>query len=300
MSGAVTRPGVDVVVPFVGSAENLAGLLRQLEHLPIGAGDTLTIADNRRGAPPAPADPPNGVRLLRAPDRPSSYHARNRGAAGGAGEWILFIDADVEPPADLLDRYFGEPPGERTAVLAGAVDDEEVHAGRRPALAARYAMLQGAMSQRNTLSKGCWGYAQTANCAVRRSAFEAVGGFREDVRSGGDADLCFRLREAGWELEPRDAAAVVHHARRTLRDLLRQRARHGSGAAWLEREHPGSFPPKRWPGLIKWTLESEAGAATALARGHRDDAVLGAVDPLCVLAFELGRRVSNSVPAARA
>ena len=48
------------------------------------------------------------------------------------------------------------------------------------------------MSQRNTLT-GVRPYAQTAHCAVRRSAFEAVGGFREDIRSGGDADLCFRL-----------------------------------------------------------------------------------------------------------
>jgi GT2 family glycosyltransferase len=115
------------------------------------------------------------------------------------------------------------------------------------------------------------------------------------VRSGGDADLCFRLRAAGWELEPRDGAAVVHRSRRTMRKLLRQRARHGSGAGWLDREHPGSFPRARRLGLAKWTVESFAAAAVARVRGRRDDALVGIVEPLWVWAFEIGRSFSNEV-----
>ncbi len=106
------------------------------------------------------------------------------------------------------------------------------------------------MSQANTLGAGHWAYVQTANCAIRRSAFEQVGGFCDEVRSGGDADICFRLRDAGWAIEPRERALVVHSSRRTLGKLLRQRARMGAGAAWLDQRHPGSFPPAAglgWP-----------------------------------------------------
>jgi hypothetical protein len=76
---------------------------------------------------------------------------------------------------------------------------------------------------------------------------------------------------------------------------VRQRARHGSGAAWLARRHPGSFPRARWLGLAKWTVTSLAGASLARARGRRDDAVVAAVEPLLKWAFELGRLFPNEV-----
>jgi glycosyltransferase involved in cell wall biosynthesis len=291
----LARPAVDVVVPFAGSGDELLRVSERLECLDLGAADTLTIVDNR---PPGAAEARlTGVRsrLVRAPERQSSYHARNRGAAGGGGEWIVFLDADVTPPAELLDLYFEQAPAERTAVLAGGVLDEPLEGDSGSTAAARYAVLRDWMSQENSLGAGRWAYAQTANCAVRRRAFEAVGGFTSNLRSGGDGDLCFRLRAAGWELESRDRARVVHRSRRRLGAMLRQRARHGSGAAWLNRAHPGSFPRRNWPGLAKWTLQSFGSASLHALRGRRDDALLAVVDPLEQWAFEIGRLAPNEV-----
>lgn len=283
------RPGVDVVVPFAGSAAALGELVARMAALALEPGDTLTIVDNR----PAGAERVDGV--LRAPERQSSYFARNAGAGKGSNPWLLFLDADVEPASDLLERYFEVPPSEQTAVLAGGVTDERVDSAARAPMAARYVVLRASMSQANTLLDGPWSYAQTANCAIRRSAFEAVGGFCDRVRSGGDADICFRLRAAGWEIEPRERAMVVHRSRTSLRKLLRQQARHGSGAAWLSREHPGSFAPAPWPGLAKWTVESMGRAAADAARGRGDAALVTALDPLVKWAFELGRLFRNEV-----
>ena len=78
----------------------------------------------------------------------------------------------------------------------------------------------------------------TANCAIRRAAFDEVGGFVETIRSGGDADICFRIRAKGWDIEPRDHAVATHLNRETLKQLVRQSMRHGSGAAWLETMYP--------------------------------------------------------------
>lgn len=114
-------------------------------------------------------------------------YARNRGAAIGEAEWIVFFDADVVPAANLLALLFDPHPDERSALLAGGVVDEPIPADGPPA--ARYAYIRTAMSQENTFSFGSWAFAPTANAALRRTAFEAVGGFREGLRAAEDADL---------------------------------------------------------------------------------------------------------------
>jgi GT2 family glycosyltransferase len=159
--------------------------------------------------------------------------------------------------------------------------------------ASRYAYLKSSMSQEITLANESWPFAQTANAAVRRAAFDDVGGFDDSVRSGGDADLCFRLRAAGWALERRAEAAVVHRNRATIPRMLAQRARHGAGAAWLSKRWPGALPRRRWPGLAWWSAKRAAHGLVAAARTDRDEALLGLLDGPAVWAFELGRLIPN-------
>jgi glycosyltransferase involved in cell wall biosynthesis len=277
----VTRPAVDVVIPVAG---DVAGVVARARGLTLGTGDTLTVVDNRG----AGVDEPE---VLVADAVRSSYFARNAGALRGSAPWLLFLDADVHAPPDLLDRMFSSEPAERTAVLAGAVIDEP--AGSGAPIALRYAELNRSMSQEVTLAHGRWAFAQTASCAVRRAAFEAAGGFREDVRSGGDADLCWRLVAAGWEIERRPGAAVVHRNRASVAAMLGQRFRHGSGAGWLAREHPGALPARSRPGLAWWSARRAFAGLAAAAHGDRDGAIRGLLDGPAVWAFELGRLAPN-------
>jgi cellulose synthase/poly-beta-1,6-N-acetylglucosamine synthase-like glycosyltransferase len=280
----VTRPAVDVVIPVAGDAELVAEVLARARTLKLGGADSLTVVDNR-GVGVADPD------VLVASKVRTSYFARNAGARRGSAPWLLFLDADVHAAPDLIERMFSEAPAERSAVLAGAVIDEPAGAGAPVAL--RYAELNRSMSQEVTLAHGRWAFAQTASCAVRREAFEAAGGFRDDVRSGGDADLCWRLVAAGWEMERRPGAAVVHRNRASVAALLGQRFRHGSGAGWLAREHPGALPARRWPGLAWWSARRSFAGLAAMARGDRDGAIRGLLDGPAVWAFELGRLAPN-------
>ena len=288
------RPAVDVVVPFLGPPAELAELAGRLSQLQLAPGDTLTVADNR---PDAPLRPPGGAaRVIAAPELQTPAFARNRGAAAGSAEWVVFLDSDTVPPADLVDRYFTRPPRPRTGLLAGGITDEPPQHNRRDTAAARWAHLSASMHQDSTLGLGRWAFAQTANCAVRREAFDAVGGFRDELRACEDADLCYRLGAAGWDIERRDSARVVHLSRRTVRALLRQQLVHGAGIGWLERQYPGAAPPHSWPGFLLWGLRSSAPALIRAVRARdRDAALVALLNPVVAWTRELGRRRPNIV-----
>jgi mycofactocin glycosyltransferase len=282
------RPTVDVVVPFAGSGDELAATLARLEELRLGAGDWVVVADNR---PDARDRRLGGIEVVAAAGERSPGFARNRGAAAGSGEWLVFLDADVVPGEELLDRYFDPPPGERTAVLAGGLRSAPLDSGA-PA-AARYAAEHRFLDAGHALDLGRWAFAQTANCAVRRAAFVEVGGFREGIRAGEDADLCWRLAAAGWKLEPRAEAAALHLPRSTTRALLGQMYVHGAAATWLERSWPGSMPARSRPGLALHGARRVAAGLGALARGDRDAASLQLLDAAVIAAYETGRLRSN-------
>jgi glycosyltransferase involved in cell wall biosynthesis len=150
-----SRGPIDVVVPFFGSDEALAGLVARLSALQLGTRDSVIVVDNRPD--PANVDRRVGdVRVAAAPARQSSYHARNVGAGAGDGEWIVFLDADVEPASDLVQRYFESNPGADCGMLAGAIIDGPPREGSSRGPAARYAIRRSSMTQDNTLRGGRW------------------------------------------------------------------------------------------------------------------------------------------------
>lgn len=284
-----------MVVPFRGAPAELQALRASLARLHTRAGDSVVVVDNTPGRAASDEARAGPVAVVHAAAIAAPSYARNRGAEQGSADWLVFIDADVVAPKDLLDAYFDPPPHESTALLAGGVVDEPVDAGG-PAVA-RYAHLRRFMSQEDTFRFGDWGYPKTANAACRRAAFEAVGGFRDDIRAGEDADLTFRVRAAGWGLERREGASVVHRNRRTARAFTAQKLCHGAGAAWLDREYPGAFPPRRRPGLVWWGIRHAAtGLAAAARERDRDKALWALFEPLEHLAHEFGRSLPNERP----
>jgi hypothetical protein len=246
----------------------------------------VIVADNR---PVGCAFDAPAARVIVASGTRTPAFARNQGVHYASCEWIVFIDADTIPEPALLDQYFATPPEPTTAVLAGRIDDVVSESGIAP----RHSAARAHMDERTTLERRGRSYAQTANCAVRRDAFDAAGGFDDHARAGEDADLCFRLAAAGWGIEHRPGARVGHRPRATVGGLLAQLARHGSGAAWLNRRYPGEFPGQGTRAVAARTARGSGAALAALARGDRDAAALSALDALAACAYEAGRLLPN-------
>ena len=164
----------------------------------------------------------------------SASHARNAGAAAASNDWILFLDSDVIAPADLLDRFFAEPIGERV----GAVTGDIAGIPDTRTLAARYGTARNFLGQRSHVNNPVRPRASSANLLVRRAAFEQVGGYTEGIWAGEDTDFTWRLQDAGWTLGFNERAVVQHAYRETLRELGRQWRGYAAGARWLSRALP--------------------------------------------------------------
>jgi cellulose synthase/poly-beta-1,6-N-acetylglucosamine synthase-like glycosyltransferase len=228
---SIDRPNVSVVVPFAGDHAGAAAALELLRSLELHAGDERILADNCGAVEPAQVD----VTVVRATAERSPAHARNTGARAAHNPWILFLDADVVPPADLVDRFFSAPIDDRVGAITGDI------AGfvGRPTLAARYGASRNFLGQRSHLANPYKPRASSANLLVRRAAFTAVDGYVEGVRAGEDTDFTWRLQAAGWTLEFRPEAVVAHQYRESLAELRRQWRGYAAGARWLESRWPG-------------------------------------------------------------
>jgi mycofactocin glycosyltransferase len=241
----VSRPAVSVVVPFAGTREDALTLFSMLHELTTGPDDELIVADNSGTTPPVAAallSDRAGLRTVRASGEASAAHSRNVGAVTVENDWILFLDADVVAPSDLLDRFFAEPIGERVGAITGdiaGIPDTRT-------LAARYGTARNFLGQRSHVSNPVRPRASSANLLVRRAAFEQVGGYTEGIWAGEDTDFTWRLQAAGWTLAFNEHAVVQHAYRTTLHGLGRQWRGYAAGARWLSQQYP-DFKPD--PGL---------------------------------------------------
>jgi GT2 family glycosyltransferase len=274
----VSRPAVSVVVPFLGDRVEARAMLTALTPLAAAPGDELIVADNTpEGIVAALAG--EGVGVVAAGDVRSASHARNAGAAAAAREWLLFVDADCDPPAGLIDAYFAEPVGARCGVIAGEIAGEP---GQDAALA-RWARSRRGNWVEHHLSSGPHPGGVTANLMVRRSAFEQVEGFR--LGGGGDLDLCWRIQDAGWTFAYRPGALIHHRDRETLRELWEQGVAYGGHQRHLRVVHGPTVPR---PGLVAPFVRSFGGSVVWAVRGERERARFKLIDGFWAVAEAWG------------
>jgi len=306
---------VSVVVPVRDGARTLPRCLAALaaqERSP----DEVVLVDNgsrdgsgelaRAFAARTPALP----LLVVDEPRPGASVARNRGVAAAVGDVVAFTDADCEPAPGWLAAVtaaFG--PG--IAAVAGRVRPAPPRSAIE-AFAALYTLRTGDTAYDATAFTLLGGGFPTANLAVRREVFDALGGFDEGVRIyGEDYDLCARIYRLGQAIRYEPGAVVLHHHRTTLRGLLRQSFGFGACHAYLLRRHfhrkvlvelPAThwarddLPARLWLDLASADKKVLALAAAALAWRPAGLLLLGYLGYLYVDAVRRFRREDFAPP----
>jgi len=166
------------------------------------------------------------VRLIRRERNDGFGSAANAGVAATSGQWILLLNPDAWPIDDAAERLVQFAEEEPHLAAAGPLlFDESGQPQRstiRPPLSAASLALWAAfprgISRAYDVVRGSARHAprggeflQAAALLLRREAFEQVGGFDESFfMYGEDADLCARLRDAGWRVAVCPEARFVH------------------------------------------------------------------------------------------
>jgi mycofactocin system glycosyltransferase len=231
--GSSRRDDLAVVIPAHAPAPDVK---RTVDGVP--AGVAVVVVDDASAMPLVDGiSPRDGLSVLRLLRQSGAAAARNAGAAATTGDVLAFVDADVELAPGWLDRlsgHFAHPdvvavaPRIRSRPSAGMVDVLE-----RDLCALDLGPDSGEVRRGARIS-----YLPSTVLLVRRSAFEAVGGFDEALTIGEDVDLVWRLQEHGTVRYDADEIAL-HGPRTSLRAALQRRWDYGSSAGPLDRRHPG-------------------------------------------------------------
>jgi GT2 family glycosyltransferase len=155
--------------------------------------------------------------VVDGPSGLGAVEARNIGAARARHDVIVFVDADVEVHADALERIRAALADPDTTAVFGSYDDA-------PSVATTVSTFRNLLHHHvHQSNAGPTGTFWTGLGAVRRDAFEAVGGFdaaRYRDPSIEDIDLGRRLTERGASIHLDPTIQGKHLKAWTLRSVL--------------------------------------------------------------------------------
>jgi N-acetylglucosaminyl-diphospho-decaprenol L-rhamnosyltransferase len=191
----------------------------------------LLVVDNasRDGSARAARDAESRIRLVENPTNRGLSAAWNQGAAGTEGPWILFLNPDAEiwqgdlagfvnageavPEAAVLGPLIRNADGTiyESGRVFPTIGQALGHAFLGPFLPGNRFSRAYRQADWDRRSERTVDWVSGSCMLVRRSAFEAIGGFDEGFwLYGEELDLCTRLREAGWIVRYTPGLEVLH------------------------------------------------------------------------------------------
>ncbi len=251
--------GVEVIVP----ARNMATLLTDcLTPIIEQLDGRVTVVDDASTDHTADVAEELGAHVIRLDRRRGPYHARHIAAVQSKSCMLLFIDGRSRALPGLVDAH-------KTLLSQAAFSCTETLTRTGRSLAERFAAKHQPFALNHYIGvPGRMDYYPTCNLGVRASVYRAVGGFRQ-MRSGGDADLCWRIQQAGLGRIGVDRRVLMEwQPRSSLWDLIEQYDRYGKSAAYLEAV---------WPDQIPLTIGGRIDWRSILFKRHGTDAVAAAV-----------------------
>jgi succinoglycan biosynthesis protein ExoA len=150
---------------------------------------------------------------------------------GQNATFLIRIDAHADYPSNYCRMLLDE--ALRTGADSVVVSMKAV--GRtmfqRVVAVAQNSLLgNGGSAHRNAVESGCW-VDHGHHALMRVTAFSAVGGYDESFAHNEDAELDYRLGQAGYKIWLTDKTSLIYYPRSTLAKLFTQYVNYGYGRA---------------------------------------------------------------------
>ena len=187
-------PRLSIVVPVHDGAATLPACLKALIEAP-GPSREIIVSDDASGDNSAEIALSMGVLVLRSDVNRGVGAARNAGVLQARSSIVVFVDCDVVIHADALERITKFLDGNPNYSAIFGSYDAKPSAGN---FVSQYRNLLHHFTHQNGKfeAETLW----TGLGAIRRSAFEHVGGFSEDPRALEDVELGLRLSSQGFRI----------------------------------------------------------------------------------------------------
>lgn len=211
------------------------------------------------------------------PDRLQMYrisqanmpHARNIGAEKAQGEYLLYCDDDIVPPADLIERHLLNLVEPRVGAVTGGIRVER-HA-LPPQERACVLLPNGRIYQYwdHEVPKGITHSLLGCNMSVPRQLAFDVGLFDDGYigrATWEEVDFSFRIRRSGYHIAYDPSAAVTHLAHPTggaragkdLHELRYYYEGHYNNAYFFAKNIPQRYVPLFLKRELGWILIKQA------------------------------------------
>jgi GT2 family glycosyltransferase len=217
-------PLVSVVVPTRNAGRTIETCLRSVRAQTWPALELIVVDNGSTDATWAVAERLADLTLRGGPERSAQ---RNLGIDHAAGEWVCYVDADMELGPEVVERAVRA--GTAAGAIGVAIPEESVG--------------PGFWTRCRTLERRClrdepellWPR------LVRTGYLRDTGGFAPWLTGTEDAELHRRMVAHGARIALADGLILHHEGRLTLGGLARKRFYYGRGLLAYRRAHPGAL-----------------------------------------------------------
>ena len=229
-------PSSLIVIPCLNEAQHIAGLLNQLRPVAKRLGARIFVADG------GSTDGTQAIvgAIARTDETLVLVHNERRiqSAAvnlvierfGDGVDYFIRIDAHGDYPDDYCERLIEDAMATGADSVVVSMETKGRGTLQRAIAAVQNSLLGTGGSRHRHRSSGAW-VDHGHHALMRVSAFRAVGGYDESFSHNEDAELDFRLRQAGCGIWMTASTWMVYYPRNSLRGLYLQYLGYGRGRA---------------------------------------------------------------------
>ena len=233
---------ISVIIPTHDRYDSLCRTIDSIRRQKLAAEIEIVVIDDASNPPIPPLDP--DIKLLRFEQNVGACVGRNAGVKASTGEILLFIDDDAETIDDnSLNRvidWFTTYPKLGALGFRQLTSQQQVH------------YMQPANADVSVYTGVFFAY----GCAIRRTAFESVGGLNEEFGYYyEEIEFSLKIFAAGYNVIYDPDSIVIHHQDDRHRNWshIRRKTTHNALLSYFLH-----YPLLMLPGLIPKRLHLHA------------------------------------------